>query len=70
MDLFKTESGAAISKQVAAVRSTAFDAVGAVGLDLLRWMFDRFRRRRRAFVFFYLASKWTQTLETQHAPHA
>jgi sugar phosphate permease len=52
VDFFKTEGGAAMSNQVAAVLSTPFDAAGAVGIVLLGWMFDRLTGRRRTVVLF------------------
>jgi MFS transporter, OPA family, glycerol-3-phosphate transporter len=52
VDFFKTEGGAAMSNQVAAVLSTPFDAAGAVGIVLLGWMFDRLTGRRRTIVLF------------------
>ncbi len=45
VDFFKTEGGAAMSNQVAALLSTPFDAAGAVGIVLLGWMFDRLTGR-------------------------
>ena len=50
VDFFKTEGGAAMSSQVAALLSTPFDAAGAVGIVALGWMFDRLTGRRRAIV--------------------
>jgi len=52
VDFFKTEGGAAMSNQVAALLSTPFDAAGAVGIVLLGWMFDRLTGRRRTVVLF------------------
>ena len=40
VDFFKTEGGATMSNQVAAILSTPFDAAGAVGIVLMGWMFD------------------------------
>jgi OPA family glycerol-3-phosphate transporter-like MFS transporter len=52
VDYFKTEGGAGMSNQVAAVLSTPFDAAGAVGIVLLGWMFDRLTGLRRTIVLF------------------
>jgi OPA family glycerol-3-phosphate transporter-like MFS transporter len=52
VDFFKTEGGAAMSNQVAALLSTPFDAAGAVGIVLLGWMFDRLTGRSRTTVLF------------------
>ena len=52
VDFFKTEGGAAMSTQVAAMLSTPFDAAGAVGIVLLGWMFDKLTGRRRTIVLF------------------
>jgi sugar phosphate permease len=52
VDYFKTEGGAAMTNQVAAMLSTPFDAAGAVGIVLLGWIFDRLTGRRRTLVLF------------------
>jgi sugar phosphate permease len=52
VDFFKTEGGAAMSSQVAALLSTPFDAAGAVGIVLLGWVFDRLTGLRRTLVLF------------------
>jgi MFS transporter, OPA family, glycerol-3-phosphate transporter len=52
VDFFKTEGGASMSNQVAALLSTPFDAAGAVGIVLLGWMFDRLTGRRRTVILF------------------
>jgi sugar phosphate permease len=52
VDFFKTEGGAAMSNQVAALLSTPFDAAGAAGIVLLGWMFDRLTGLRRTVVLF------------------
>jgi sugar phosphate permease len=52
VDFFKTEGGAAMSNQVAAILSTPFDAAGAVGIVLLGWIFDRLTGHRRTIVLF------------------
>jgi MFS transporter, OPA family, glycerol-3-phosphate transporter len=52
VDYFKTEGGAGMSSQVAALLSTPFDAAGAVGIVLLGWMFDRLTGSRRTIVLF------------------
>ena len=52
VDYFKTEGGAAMSSQVAALLSTPFDAAGAVGIVLLGWMFDKLTGLRRTVVLF------------------
>jgi OPA family glycerol-3-phosphate transporter-like MFS transporter len=52
VDYFKTEGGAAMSSQVAALLSTPFDAAGAVGIVLLGWMFDKLTGLRRTIVLF------------------
>jgi sugar phosphate permease len=52
VDFFKTEGGAAMTNQVAAMLSTPFDAAGAVGIILLGWVFDRLTGRRRTLVLF------------------
>jgi hypothetical protein len=62
MDLFKSEGSATKSHQVAAAR--------AVGIILPAWMFDRLIVRRCNLDLLCLASKWSQKLETQYAPHA
>ncbi len=55
VDFFKTEGGAAMSNQVAALLSTPFDAAGAIGIVLLGWMFDRITGRRRTVM---LLERW------------
>jgi len=52
VDFFKTEGGATMTNQVAAMLSTPFDGAGAVGIVLLGWLFDRLTGRRRAVVLF------------------
>ncbi len=52
VDFFKTEGGATMSNQVAALLSTPFDAAGAVGIVLLGWLFDRITGRRRTVMLF------------------
>ncbi|MGO8701930.1 MAG: MFS transporter [Limisphaerales bacterium] len=52
VDFFKTEGGAAMSNQVAAVLSTPFDAAGAVGIVLMGWLFDKLTGLRRTIVLF------------------
>ncbi len=51
VDFFKTEGGASMSNQVAALLSTPFDAAGAIGIVLLGWMFDRLAGRSRTVSF-------------------
>jgi sugar phosphate permease len=52
VDFFKTEGGAGMSNQVAAVLSTPFDAAGAVGTVLMGWLFDKLTGVRRTIVLF------------------
>jgi sugar phosphate permease len=52
VDFFKTQGGASMSNQVAALLSTPFDAAGAVGIILLGWLFDRVTGRRRTVLLF------------------
>jgi MFS transporter, OPA family, glycerol-3-phosphate transporter len=52
VDFFKTEGGASMSSQVAALLSMPFDASGAIGIVLTGWMFDRLAGRRRTAVIF------------------
>jgi OPA family glycerol-3-phosphate transporter-like MFS transporter len=52
VDFFKTEGGASMSNQVAALLSTPFDAAGAIGIVLLGWLFDRVTGRRRTVILF------------------
>jgi sugar phosphate permease len=52
VDFFQTTAGGTMSSQIAAFLSTPFDAVGAVGILLLGWIFGRIgKRARMALVF-------------------
>ncbi len=56
VDFFKTQGGAAMSNQIAALLSTPFDAAGAVGIVGLGWIFDRLTGTGRRLVLFGLLS--------------
>ncbi|MSU60991.1 MAG: MFS transporter [Pedosphaera sp.] len=47
VDFFRTEGGAAVSNRIAAFLSTPFDALGAVGIITLGWIFGRISKRAR-----------------------
>ncbi len=52
VDFLKTDKFAHVSSQLAALLSTPFDAMGAVGILLLGWMLDRLTHRRRNWLLF------------------
>jgi sugar phosphate permease len=52
VDFFKTEGGAAMTSQVAAMLATPFDAAGAAGIVLMGWIFDKLTGHRRTVVLF------------------
>jgi sugar phosphate permease len=52
VDFFKTEGGASMTNQVAALLSTPFDAAGAAGIVLMGWLFDKITGLRRTGVLF------------------
>lgn len=52
VDFLKTGVTAHVSTQLAALLSTPFDAMGAVGIILLGWVLDRLSPRRRNWLLF------------------
>lgn len=52
VDFLKTGGAVHVSTQVAALLSTPFDAMGAVGIILLGWLLDRLSPRRRNWLLF------------------
>ncbi len=52
VDFLKTNSGGHMSSQIAALLSTPFDAMGAVGILLLGWVLDRLSPGRRNWLLF------------------
>lgn len=52
VDFFKTTGGPSMSNQIAAFLSTPFDALGAVGIVLLGWIFGRIGTRVRVWLLF------------------
>ena len=52
VDFLKTNSGGHMSSQLAALLSTPFDAMGAVGILLLGWILDRLSPGRRNWLLF------------------
>jgi sugar phosphate permease len=54
VDFFKTQGGAGMSNQIAALLSTPFDAAGAVGIVALGWIFDRLSKTGRRLLLFSL----------------
>jgi sugar phosphate permease len=52
VDFFKSDSAAHLSTQMAALLSTPFDAMGAVGIILLGWVLDLLSPRRRNWLLF------------------
>jgi sugar phosphate permease len=52
VDFLRTESGGHLSTQIAALLSTPFDALGAVGILLLGWALDRLSGTRRNWLLF------------------
>jgi sugar phosphate permease len=53
VDFFKTGGGGHISTQMAALLSTPFDAMGAVGILALGWAIDLLSPRRRNWLLFW-----------------
>ena len=54
VDFFKTEGGPEMSNRIAAFLSTPFDALGAVGIVALGWVFGRISRRARCRLLFLM----------------
>lgn len=54
VDFFKTTGGAEVSTKIAALLSTPFDALGAVGIMLLGWYFGRIQARQRGWLLFWI----------------
>jgi MFS transporter, OPA family, glycerol-3-phosphate transporter len=52
VDFLKTDKFAHVSSQLAALLSTPFDAMGAVGILLLGWVLDRLTHQRRNWLLF------------------
>jgi OPA family glycerol-3-phosphate transporter-like MFS transporter len=52
VDFFRTDGGGHITNQVAALLSTPFDAMGAVGILVLGWLLDRLSSGRRKWLLF------------------
>lgn len=52
VDFLKTEGGSHMSTQVAALLSTPFDAMGAVGILGLGWLLDRMNGTQRKWLLF------------------
>jgi sugar phosphate permease len=52
VDFFRTDGGGHITNQVAALLSTPFDAMGAVGILVLGWLLDRLSGARRKWLLF------------------
>jgi OPA family glycerol-3-phosphate transporter-like MFS transporter len=52
VDFLKTEGGSQMSTQMAALLSTPFDAMGAVGILGLGWLLDRITGRQRKWLLF------------------
>ena len=52
VDFLKTDGGGHMSTQVAALLSTPFDAMGAIGILALGWLLDRLSSRRRKWLLF------------------
>jgi MFS transporter, OPA family, glycerol-3-phosphate transporter len=52
VDFLRTEAGGHLSSQIAALLSTPFDAMGAVGILLLGWVLDRLSGNRRNWLLF------------------
>jgi len=56
VDFIKTDGGGHLSTNVAALLSTPFDAMGAVGILVLGWLLDRLSGYRRKWLLFSLLS--------------
>ena len=56
VDFFQTTAGAAMSSRIAAFLSTPFDALGAVGIILLGWIFGRIGKITRMWLVFTILS--------------
>ncbi|MHB1306308.1 MAG: MFS transporter [Limisphaerales bacterium] len=56
VDFFKTTGGAELSTRIAAFLSTPFDALGAVGILLLGWVFGRLEPRTRSYLLMTILS--------------
>jgi sugar phosphate permease len=54
VDFFKTEGGAEMSSRIAAFLSTPFDALGALGILALGWLFGRLNHPARRRVLFVM----------------
>ena len=54
VDFFKTQGGAEVSTRMAAFMSTPFDALGAVGIVALGWVFGRIGRKSRMRLLFVI----------------
>ena len=52
VDFFRTDGGGHITNQVAALLSTPFDAMGAVGILVLGWLLDRLSGAHRKWLLF------------------
>ena len=52
VDFFQTTGGAEMSSRVAAFLATPFDALGAVGIVLLGWVFGRISKSARTWLVF------------------
>ena len=52
VDFLKTDGGGHLSTQMAALLSTPFDAMGAVGILALGWLLDRLSAGRRKWLLF------------------
>lgn len=52
VDFFKTEGGSQMTTQLAALLSTPFDAMGAVGILALGWLLDRLSGAQRKWLLF------------------
>ena len=56
VDFFKTDGGGHLSTNLAALLSTPFDAMGAVGILALGWLLDRLSAGRRKWLLFSILS--------------
>ncbi len=54
VDFFQTAGGAETSSRIAAFLSTPFDALGALGILLLGWVFGRIGHRTRTWLIFWI----------------
>jgi sugar phosphate permease len=61
-DFFKTEGGPEMSNRMAAFMSTPFDALGAVGIVSLGWVFGRIGRSVRNWLLFCILMMLTALL--------